>query len=85
MIDNAFETLIHTRLSLHPSSTTLPSSLAHKMARSTQFQSFKHKFGSPSGDVDEYVFKLDVLGLGIGQGASFPELGIEWGRIRFGK
>ncbi|KAF4625520.1 hypothetical protein G7Y89_g12649 [Cudoniella acicularis] len=85
LIDNSFELLVQARLDSHPDGNTLSQNLARKIARSTQFQSFKHKFGSAVGDFPEYKFKLDILGLNISQNFSHPGLGIERGRIIFSK
>lgn len=83
VIDGAFQALVQTRLDNHPDGFSLPHNLARKMAKSTQFQSVKHKFGSPAADFAEFPIKLDILGLNISQGYTHPGLGIEMGRMKF--
>jgi len=62
VIDGAFQVLVQKRLDSHPDGYSLPQTLPRKMAKSTQFQSVKHKFGSPAADFAEFPFKLDILG-----------------------
>ena len=82
MIDRAFELLVKKRLDHHPGAN-LPDDLAHKLARGSSFQSIKHSFGMRAGTQEMYKFSLDRLGLGISHDFSYPELGIEAGKISF--
>lgn len=82
MIDRAFELLVQRRLDEYPDAN-LPDDLAHKLARSTSFQLLKHNFGTRAATQTSYKIPLDRLGLGISHELSYPELGIESGKIGF--
>jgi hypothetical protein len=82
MIDRAFELLVQRRLDQYPDAN-LSDNLAHKLARSASFQSIKHSFGMRAGIQIAYKLQLYKLGLGIGQDFSYPELGIEGGKMSF--
>jgi hypothetical protein len=85
MIDGAFQELVQRRLQKHPDGYSFPPELPRKLSKSTQFQSIKHKFGSPAANLPEFPIKLDILGLNISQACTSPGLGIDKGRMRFSK
>jgi len=85
MIDSAFQELVQRRLQQHPDGYSFPPELPRKLSKCTQFQSIKHKFGSPAANLPEFPIKLDILGLNISQACTSPGLGIDKGRMRFSK
>jgi molecular chaperone DnaK (HSP70) len=85
MIDRAFEILVQRRLDKHRETQSLPEDLAHKMARSTDFQSIKHNFGTKAASQVAYKFPLHKLGLGINSDYTHDGLGIERGCMEFSR
>lgn len=84
MIDRAFELLVQRRLDTHMDHN-LPEDLAQKVARSSSFQSIKHKFGIPAAEKNIYTLPLDRLGLGISPDFTHAQLRIRRGKMQFSK
>lgn len=81
MIDRAFERLVQNRLDENTHS--LPEDLAHKLARSSPFQSIKHNFGTKAANQIFYKLSLHSLGIGISRDYKHPGLRIEEGKMEF--
>lgn len=78
LIDQAFVSLVNTRLSQFPELVeSLPPECAEKLARSERFRTMKHKFGERVYDSPTYKLPLE----GVAYNFTHREARIELGRI----